>query len=311
MGGFNFYMQGVQRLLREAKQDLENVSDLLEYVNEARRELAGRTQCIRRLTPISGSVVDSAVVSGGSGYSSSTTISITPPDFPSGRPPNPLGLQATASLIINSGVIQSAPIQVGGDGYFQPIATIIDPTGAGSGAEVTLTISKINQLNPGQEEYSFSDIDVTMFPGVAAVHAIKSVSVIYANYRYSLPCYAFSVYQAMIRQYPFQYQYVPTFCSQFGQGAAGSFYAYPLPSQLYQWEFDCFCLPQDLTDNNSVDVIPQPWDDVVKFYAAALAFMELQNFNAAEYHMKKFDDLTLRKSQQARIGRVVNPYGRY
>src|SRR5438445_3998340 len=97
-----------------------------------------------------------------------------------------------------------------------PQASITDPTG--TGATVSLQISQINTLNIGQEVYNFSDIFLGQWPGVDSVHAIKSASVIYANYRYMLPMYDFTTYQSLVRSYPFQYQYVPTFCSQFGQG---------------------------------------------------------------------------------------------
>jgi hypothetical protein len=252
-------------------------------------------------------VITANVVNPGTGYTNPVLV-ISNPDFPSGRAPTPNGAQATGSATASSGTIASVNILYGGDGYFQPIASITDPTG--SGASVTLQVSPINILNPGQEEYSFSDINVSMFPGVASVYMIKSVSVIYANYRYSLPMYDFSTYQAKIRMYPFQYQYVPTMASQFGQGTGGSFFAYPLPSQTYQWEFDCFCLPQDLTTNQSVEAIPGPWDDCVQYYAASKAYMDLQNMNAARYYMDWFDAMTLRKSNYARPGRVINPYGR-
>lgn len=308
MGAYNTYLQQVQRFTRDAKQDLLNPEDLLNYVNRARREVAARTQCIRRLTPISGAVVSIAVTAGGSGYTN-PTVAISSPDFPSGRGANPNGLQALASAVFVNGIITQITVNLGGAGYFEPVVSITDPTG--TGATASATISKINQLNTGQEEYKFSDIDVTMFPGVASVYAIQSVSVIYADYRYSLPMYDFSTYQAKIRQYPFQYQYVPAFCSQYGQGTDGSFFAYPLPSQVYQWEFDCFCMPQDLVNDLSVEAIPQPWQDVVPYYAAHLAFLELQNMNSGAYYMKLFDDMTLRKSQYARISRRVNPYGRY
>ena len=309
MASLFFYLQGVQRLLREQKQEFSNFEDLIEYINLARREVAARTQCVRRLTPIQGSVISASIAAGGSLYSSSPTLTISSPDFPSGSPVYPNGSQATGALQVTSGTLTTADITYGGSGYFAPVATITDATG--SGGSVALTISAITQLNTGQEQYSFSDIDVSMFPGVDSVYAIQSVAVIYANYRYALPMYSFSVYQAKIRQYPFQYQYVPAFCSQFGQGTDGSFFAYPFPSQTYQWEFDCFCLPQDLLDDQSVDVIPQPWADVVKFYAAHMAYLELQNFNAAQYYLNLFDNMTLRKSQYARVSRVVNPYGRY
>ena len=123
--------------------------------------------------------------------------------------------------------------------------------------------------------------------------------------------YSFSVYQSMIRQYPFQYTYVPTFCSQYGQGTDGSFFAYPWPSQQYQWEFDCFCLPQDLIDNQSYDALPHPWAQSVAYYATHLAYLNFQNLNAAEYYMKLYENSVVRRSQAARPSRMVTNYGRY
>lgn len=303
------YLQQTQRFLREQKQEFANPEDLMVYINRARREVAGRTQCIRRLTPISGQIISANLVSAGSGYVN-PQVAITPPDFPSGAAPNPLGRQAVAYALMSGGVITDVIVQDGGDGYFQPIITITDT--AGTGAMVTANLSPMNLLIEGQEVYPFSDIYLGAWPGVDTVHAIKSASVIYANYRYTLPMYAFSTYQSQIRQYPFQYQYVPTFCSQFGQGNGGSFYCFPLPSQTYQWEFDCFCLPEDmLLDNSIPEVIPQPWTDAVPYFAASLCYMELQNLNAARFYGEEFDKRTLGYSSYARPGMSVNKYGRY
>lgn len=305
------YLQQTQRFLREQKQEFENPDDLMVYINRARREVAGRTQCVRRLTPISGQVISSTLVTGGSGYVN-PIATITSPDFPSGVLPNPSGRQATAFALMSAGVITDVIVQDGGDGYFEPQVTITDASGPGVGATATLSISPINTLNIGQEVYPFSEIYLGNWPGVDTVHAIKSVSVIYANYRYSLPSYAFSVYQSQIRSYPFQYQYVPTFFSQYGQGNGGSLFMFPLPSQTYQVEYDCFCLPEDmLLDNSIPEVIPQPWTDAVSYFAASLAYMELQNLNAARFYGEEFDKRTLGYSSYARPGRAVNPYGRY
>jgi hypothetical protein len=306
--GLNKYLEQVQRFARDQKQQYFDVGNLIDYVNRARREVAGRTQCIRRLTTISGSIESWSVTNGGSGYSSSPTLTITPPDFPSGTLPFPNGAQATATAIVQGGVITAIESAYGGAGYFQPVMTIKDTTG--KGATAVASVAHINTLNQGQEVYNFSDVDLSIFPGVDSCYAVKSVSIIYANYRYSVPIYAFSIYQAYVRQYPFQYQYVPTFGSQYGQGTDGSFYLYPLPSQQYQIEFDMYCLPQDLIDDQSVDVIPKPWDDAVSYFAAALAFEEFQNLNAAKYYHDQFDQRVLGYSMYARPGRMINPYGR-
>lgn len=306
----NTYMQRVQRFLREAKQDLVNPTDIVAYVNQARREVAMRTQCLRVLTPISGQCVSLSVVAAGSGYGT-PTISITPPDFPSGTGAFPNGAQATAMIGQTGGTISfsSASIIFGGSGYFQPLATITDSTG--SGASVNVVTEQLNVLNQGQEVYPFSGVNLAPFPGIQTVFAVLGISVIYANFRYSLPCYPFSTYQSQIRQYPYQFTYVPTMCSQHGQGANGTFYVYPLPSQTYQYELDCFCLPQDLTTNLSVEAIPDPWPDAVAYFAAHLGMLELQNYNAARFYLELFESQLIKYSKSARPGRAINPYGRY
>ena len=303
------YVRQTQRFLREQNQTFENMEDLVSYVNRARREVAMRAQCIRVLTPIAGSITGWVVTAGGAGYSSTPTLAITGPDMPSGVLPNPNGAQATASALVQGGAIAAIYSSYGGSGYFQPQMTITDASGTGAAA--TPVLSWINTVNQGQEVYRFQDINLVANPGCRSVFNIRSVSIIYNNYRYSLPMYAFSVYQAMIRQYPFQYQYVPTFTSQFGQGEAGSLYMYPLPSQAFQVEYDCLCIPGDLIDDQSVEALPGPWTDAVPYFAAHLAMLELQNWNAAAGYLKLYQEQLLTYSQAARIGRVVNPYGRY
>jgi hypothetical protein len=305
----NSYIAQVQRFCRDQRQQFLDIGNITDYVNRARREIAMRTQCIRILPPISGSIISWTLITPGSGYSPTPVCAISPPDFPSGGVINPLGNQATATANVIAGAIQSINNVYGGAGYFQPHMTITDVTG--SGAKAIPVLSNMNLLNQGQEQYLLSGIDLTVFPGIKEIYNVYSVSVLYSNYRYSLPKYAFSVYQAYIRQYPFQYQYVPTFFSQFGQGAAGSLFLYPLPSQTYQMEWDCRCIPLNLEDDTDFEALPDPWTDAVPYFAAKLAFEELQNLNAANYYSQQFDQRVLGYSQYARPGRTVNPYGRY
>lgn len=308
MSTLNEYLQQVQRFTRDARQDLLNPGDLLSYINRARREVAMRAMCLRVLTPISGAIISASVVAAGSGYTTAT-VTITAPDYPSGVPPLPQGEQATAGAIIQSGTIAAVDITYGGAGYYQPTASV---TGDGSGASVTLEIQSVNELIAGQEVYKFADVNLEAFPGVESVYMILGVSILFANLRYSLPCYDFSTYQAKIRNYaPYQYQYVPAACSQHGQGTEGSFYVYPLPGQAYQYELDCFCLPSDLIDNQSEEALPRPWTEAVPYWAAYLAYGELQNFNTARYYRDEFDLILNRYSTYARPGRSTNPYGRY
>ena len=309
MASLNSYIAQVQRFCRDQKQQYLDVGNITDYVNRARRDLALQTQCIRILTPISGAITSWSVTNQGAGYSSNPTLTITPPDFPSGRPPFPGGSQATATAIVSGGKIQAIDSQYGGSGYFQPVMTITDVSG--TGATATPIMSYINQLNLDQEFYDVSLTDLSMFPGVESIYYIRSLSVIYANYRYSLPVYSFTTYQAAIRNFPYQFNYVPTFAAQFGQGTSLSFYAYPIPSQQYQWEFDALCLPSDLIDDQSVEALPDPWTDVVPYMAAHLAMLELQNGNSARMYLDLYEKMMLRYSNGVRVGRTINPYGRY
>jgi hypothetical protein len=308
MATLNTYMKDVQRLLRDARQELINPHDIVEYINTGRREIAMRAECIRRLTPISGSLISATVTAGGSGYTSVPTVTVTAPDYPSGDGPFPNGDQATALALISLGAVVAVDIQYGGQGYFKP--TLAFSGGGGTGAAATPVLSFINQLKQGQEVYNFGDVDLSMFPGVDSIYMIKSVSLLFSNFRYSLACYDFSTYQALIRQYALTAQYVPAACAQYGQGVGGSFYMYPIPSQAYQLEFDCLCLPSDLTTDLSVEALPAPWTDAVKYWAAHMCYLNLQNFNAAKFYLDLFDTFVLRYSTYARRGRRINPYGR-
>ena len=302
------YMKFTQKFIRDTEQALINPGDIIDYVNRARREVAMRAQCVRVLPLDQGAVTNITIVNGGTGYTA-PTINITEPDFPGGEALFPLGTQATAAATVIDGVITNIDVTYGGSGYFQPQVFITDATGRG--ATAFATISPVMKTKNGQEIYSFKDIPIDSFPGVREVIAVKSISIIYANYRYSLPMYSFSVYQAMIRQYPGQYYYVPTMSAQRGQGSAGSLYLYPLPSQEYQLELDCFCWPQDLETDQDVEAIPDPWTEAVPYLAAHYCYLELQNLNAANYYRKMFDEMMPRYRAGAEPGRMTNPYGRY
>ncbi len=304
----NEYLKQTQRFLREANQELINPGDLISYINRSRREIAMRAQAIRILTPISGSIVRIDLTDGGTGYTDTPTITISAPDFPSGSTPSPQGAQATALAIVNNGVIQSIDVEFGGYGYWQPTVTITDDTGTGAEASIT-ELSYINQVSQGQEVYPFSMVDLSAYPGVDSVYWIRKCSIIFSNSRYTTRVYSFSTYNAQIRTYPFQYQYTPFFCAQFGRGTKGSFYMYPQPSQAYQLEWDCQCLPSDLIDDNSPEALPMPFTDAVPYFAAHLGMTELQNYNAAQYFLGLFDQYMRRYQQYTQPGGQIDAYG--
>lgn len=311
----NGYLQQVQRFIADTGQTLTNPDDLGAYVNRARREVAMRTQSIRILTSIGGEITHIQVTDPGRGYRN-PRVRITYPDAPSGELPYPGGAQATAIAQQIGGQISDVSVEFGGSGYFRPQVHIEDEEDEhrvqhGGGARAEAYTVPLLRTEQHREVYKFSDIPLQQHPGVAEVFACKSISFIYANYRYSVPVFPFSVYQAYVRIYPQQYLYIPTAAAQFGQGVNGSLFMYPIPSHDYQMELDVFCLPQDMEDDQDFEAIPKPWTDAVPYFAAHLAYLGLQNLNAAQYYMNLYDEMCKRYSTYARPGRAINPYGRW
>ncbi len=301
------YMETTQGFLRDRAQRNMNPADLIRYINRARREIAMRSQCLRVVPPTSGQIETIQVTAGGSGYTNPSVV-ISAPDLPNGKLPFPNGAQATATAQFIGGQIVNISLTFGGDGYAMPTITITDPTG--SGATATAQTSPISTFNANQERYLYKDFPVSAEPGIKSVFAVLDVSVVYNNLRYTLQRYGFSAYQAFIRQYPFQYSYVPAAFTTFNDGTAGGILAYPFPSQQYPFEPDCLCLPQDLTSDQDFEAIPEPWTEGVPYLATAYAYQELQSFNNARFYMDFFEKFTLRYSVYARPRMIGSPYGR-
>jgi hypothetical protein len=302
------YMKRVQRLVHDTRQVMLDPADIVDYINDARREVAMRSQAIRHVPRMWGAIMSATITNGGTGYTA-PTVTITPPDSPSGELPFPNGNQATGSATQIGGVIDSVFIPYGGDGYWQPQITIHDPTG--TGATAIPNMSPISQVLPGQEKYDFSQFDLSVFPGVASIYAIRSVSILFSQWRYSVAIYSFSEYQAKIRSFASgSFQWIPTYGTQFGRGSGGSLFLYPLPSQPYQMEIDCSCLPQDLITNLSVEALPDPWTDAVPYWAARTAYLEMQAHNNARTMEMLFDQRMTRFGAYAAPGRAINRYGR-
>lgn len=108
------------------------------------------------------------------------------------------------------------------------------------------------------------------------------------------------------RPWPWYWQYFrwspavgkPTVVAQLGQGTAGTLYFHPTPDQAYPFVFDVTLLPSGLNGSTGeVDAIPYPWTDAVAFWAAWLAFMQMQRQADAQMMMDRYKELVLRGTQ--------------
>ncbi len=273
MGALNSYLLQTQRLIGyDRHQELFTLDDLIEFVNIGRQEVAGQGQCLRYVTPYQGSILSIEVTAPGGGYVL-PVVTITPPDQPSGAIPFPSGAPATAEAQQIGGMISSIGVSFGGAGYFDPpLVTISDLTGPGAGATAIAHLSPFNTANPSQEIYEFSAIDLSP-AGYGAVLAVLGVSFIWGNWQWSANWVGLSKYMAEIRVWTTTLLSRPEWCCQQGQGVAGSIRLWPIPDQPYPMIWDTLCLPQDLLDDTSQEVIPEPWRRAVPYYAAHLALL--------------------------------------
>lgn len=313
------YTQQLQRLVNDMDFSLFNPIDLKIYVNMARQQVAERGQCIRYLTPSAGSVQSVTAVTPGSGYTSLPTVLLGSPDLGTGG--GNMGTQAVAQPVLVNGQVVSYSLLNGGSGYmFNPAVTVTG--GGGTGATAQSQLGYTLQLVPNREIYNFSDVpQQSLGPGIGSILAVRTVSLIWGNVRYTLRVMSFSKFQAIIRNYTIGgYQSTPFWLGQFGQGTAGSLYVFPSPDQIYPSEWDCLCLPVDLVDDTTPEAIPAPWIHAVPFYAAHLACLSkaterpgyAQMANA--YYNTKDGGLFLDQLKIARASaqpaQMSNPYGR-
>ncbi len=140
-----------------------------------------------------------------------------------------------------------------------------------------------------------------LVPGIGGILGIQSVSVSQGAMKPTLNYMVFSDFQAYLRSYPYMYTW-PTVWSQYGQGALGNFYVYPVPAQVTQMDVDCYCSVADLSVSQTVDLIPEPWEEAAVFYAAHLAYIYAQRPDDARMMIGQYEA----KCQEARASTDVS-----
>lgn len=257
------YQQEVQRLLHDRAGSFYPLSDLTQYINLARRRVALKGQCVRVLLS-GGTVTAINVTAGGAGY--------TTPTVTIGGPGN----QAFATATVVGGVITSINVVSGGYGYLTtPTVTITGPPG--SGATATAVIDNSASTNVNQEVYQFTTLNTlaTKTPGVLGVIGVISIAAQWGagnTYRPMLSRRIWSEFQAYFRVYANSQVNFPAVWSSYGQGQAGSFYLFPVPSQVLSMDVDTWCSVIPLVDDTTVEAIPHPWTEAIPYYAEYLAF---------------------------------------
>lgn len=262
------YVQQTQFLLHDPNAQAYPLASVQTAVNLARRQVAGEGECVRVL--LSGGVITNLTLnSGGSGYAGTVgTVTFTGS-----------GNQAFATAAISGGVVQSITLTNGGWGWLTaPTVTITDVNGLNGGAVVTATVDNSASTVPTQEAVQFSTLDVLaqQTAGINGVLGVNSIACQWGSgsvYKPMLRWRPWAWFQANCRVYSVSAMNFPSYWSQFGQGLRGSFYLFPIPAQVLSLDIDAICVPINLVDDTTPDVIPYPWIDAVPYYAAYQCYM--------------------------------------
>ena len=262
------YVQQTQFLLHDPNAQAYSLASVQTAVNTARRQVAGEGECVRSL--LSGGVVTGLTLnSGGSGYAGTVgTVTFTGS-----------GNQAFATAVIAGGIVTSITLTRGGWGWLTaPAVTVTDSAGFDGGAVVTAAVDNSASTVPMQEMVQFSALDIlsAFTPGVDSVIGVNSIACQWGSgsvYKPMLRWRPWAWFQANCRVYSVSAMNFPSYWSQFGQGVNGSFYLFPIPSQVLSLDIDAICLPINLADDSTFDAIPYPWTDAVPYFAAYQCYM--------------------------------------
>lgn len=265
------YLQRLQRILGDQNFQRFNPYDLVEYINEARRWVASQGECVRVLCPSTAGLSSITLVSGGTGYTSAPTVTISPPN---------IGTAATATAVVAGGAVIAIQLLTPGSGYSSPTFPGVSFSGGGgSGATATPVLAPFAQTVVGQEVYqhaAFNPLILSIGTGAAEIIAINSIAVSWGSMKPMLRRFpAWGDFQAYLRSYNVGVQGYSRVWAQYQRGTTGSFYIWPVPSQASQMDLDCICLPQalDLQSNLGLDAIPYPWTNAVPYKAAEIAVL--------------------------------------
>ena len=282
------YITEVRRLLHDAAGNFWSDTDLTSYINSARERVVRDTGCLRYIRQVNflqnaetfnlsqlpnGYLASVSVNSGGSGYGG------TVPTVTVGAPASALGVAATAQAVL-------------------------DPTGD--------FVQYISVTNPGSGYSSAPSITVSGNATATATLAntpdrnldVLNVNIYWGNSRVPLLYRPWTQFNTELRYWQ-NYIGRPVAFSSYGQG---QIYLQPVPDQLYVGELDTIVLPNPLVNDNTPEVIIDPYTQPVKYYAAYMAKYQEQSYGEAEIFQAQYNKQIQSVLNSVFTRRMYNPY---
>lgn len=298
------YVTQLQDFLKDPNDRFSSLVQKKRWINQARKDIAKDTQCIRARPRSSGTVLTGVVGAGGTGYTSAT-VEISAPDAQ-----GVTTVQATATATVAAGAVTAITITNPGVGYMTaPTVTI---SGPGTGATATATISTFLATVVGQEEYTFAAastvIQTPASNGYDKIIAVQGVDVSWGAWKPKMAFMDWSGFDAYYRAYNIASNNYPSVWSQYGRGAGGKVFLWPIPAVISPMEWDCYVTPIDLVDDTTADAVPEPWDTAVQFRAGWYAYNNAQRVDSARGADAQYRQFLLENGAGTTPARVPSYY---
>ena len=269
-----WYLNDTSQILNDAGYSFVTQKQLTRWINEARRNCAKRTMCVRRL--ITGQSAFGAASQAGSSIPGATQPGALPGSFP--------GINA-GGAIGNSGSDFNADFS----NDFGPGVTI-------NGAQSIVGAARNGCMTiPGVERYPyegfFNPYLRAMYAGTDSVLDVIELSVNWGGVdRPTLDWMPWDDFQAYCRAYAVLNTSYPSVWSCFNDGPQGELWMFPIPSQAGEIEADVTALPANLNTNADFDAIPEGMREAIKFGAASLVFLASSRYTQAQLFEDLFAD---------------------
>ena len=287
----NAYLTQVRQLLKDPNGNTYNSTDLTDYINEARGELAITAECVRLLYQFNdqgtftqtGNTV--AGVANITGLASTTALTVG------------MFVYLPGTLGVLSQITAVPPATPAGQ-VNPSVPALANSTGA------IFSFTPLFQTVVGQETYAYPTA-AWVSQGYQQVVQVKSISVnwggILGTNNLQLEKASFTNYNAILGYYGQNLLSQPAVWVQYGTNVKMR----PIPSAAYPMQWDCICQPIILTTDTDPEVIPYPFSNAIKYYAAYLALLGAQREKDAENMLKRYD--RSHANSRASVARTIVP----
>lgn len=158
-------------------------------------------------------------------------------------------------------------------------------------------------LTAGQELYQIS----TILPAVAGqVVDILGISLYWGNTRFKMNYMSFSEFDANVRAWQL-YQSRPVIFTRMG---GLQVYVGPIPDQNYVTDWDVAIIPPPMVLTTDTEVIPNPFQDPIQYWAAFRAKYKEQQLGESKIFEDRYNREGLRAERSFMTRVMPNPYAR-